>query len=166
MSSDTDAVLFSDLGLSEAVVRAVKGLGYESASPIQAATIPAMLEGADILGQAQTGTGRTAAFALPILSMINMKDRVPQALVLVPTRELAIQSAAIAVCGISTSVQPSVATRYQPSRCAMPASRDGLSRNHAAAATSRAPAIIQGLRRIGSSNRPCRIAYFVDRAVW
>jgi ATP-dependent RNA helicase DeaD len=69
----------------------VKGIGYEAASPIQAATIPAMLEGADILGQAQTGTGKTAAFALPILSMINMKDRVPQALVLVPTRELAIQ---------------------------------------------------------------------------
>jgi ATP-dependent RNA helicase DeaD len=70
-----------------------QGVGYESASPIQAATIPAILEGADILGQAQTGTGKTAAFALPILSMINMKDRVPQALVLVPTRELAIQVA-------------------------------------------------------------------------
>jgi len=93
MASDPSAVLFSDLGLSEAVVRAVKGIGYESASPIQAATIPAMLEGADILGQAQTGTGKTAAFALPILSRLNMKDRVPQALVLVPTRELAIQVA-------------------------------------------------------------------------
>ena len=90
---DTAAVPFSELGLSEAVVRAVKGVGYESASPIQAATIPAMLEGADILGQAQTGTGKTAAFALPILSRLNMKDRVPQALVLVPTRELAIQVA-------------------------------------------------------------------------
>jgi ATP-dependent RNA helicase DeaD len=93
MTSDANAVLFSDLGLSDAVVRAVKGIGYESASPIQAATIPAMLEGADILGQAQTGTGKTAAFALPILSRLNMKDRVPQALVLVPTRELAIQVA-------------------------------------------------------------------------
>jgi len=93
MTAETPAVLFSDLGLSEAVVRAVKGIGYESASPIQAATIPAMLEGADILGQAQTGTGKTAAFALPILSRLNMKDRVPQALVLVPTRELAIQVA-------------------------------------------------------------------------
>jgi len=91
--SESPAVPFADLGLSEAVVRAVKGVGYEAASPIQAATIPAMLEGADILGQAQTGTGKTAAFALPILSMINMKDRVPQALVLVPTRELAIQVA-------------------------------------------------------------------------
>jgi ATP-dependent RNA helicase DeaD len=87
------AVLFSDLGLSETVVKAVKAIGYESASPIQAATIPAMLEGADILGQAQTGTGKTAAFALPILSRLDMKKRVPQALVLVPTRELAIQVA-------------------------------------------------------------------------
>jgi ATP-dependent RNA helicase DeaD len=93
MTPDTDAIPFSELGLSDAVVRAVKSVGYESASPIQAATIPAMLEGADILGQAQTGTGKTAAFALPILSRLNMKDRVPQALVLVPTRELAIQVA-------------------------------------------------------------------------
>jgi ATP-dependent RNA helicase DeaD len=86
-----DAVPFADLGLSEAVLRAVKTSGYESASPIQAATIPALLEGADILGQAQTGTGKTAAFALPILSMLDMKKRTVQALVLVPTRELAIQ---------------------------------------------------------------------------
>jgi len=91
MTSATHSVLFSDLGLSELVVQAVKAIGYESASPIQAATIPAMLEGIDILGQAQTGTGKTAAFALPILSRLEMKKHVPQALVLVPTRELAIQ---------------------------------------------------------------------------
>ncbi len=91
--AESAVVLFSDLGLSEIVVRAVKGLGYESATPIQAETIPAMLDGADILGQAQTGTGKTAAFALPILSRLDMKKRVPQALVLVPTRELAIQVA-------------------------------------------------------------------------
>jgi len=91
MSDTANAVPFSDLGLSETVLRAVKAIGYESASPIQAATIPAMLEGADILGQAQTGTGKTAAFALPILSKLDMKNRFPQALVLVPTRELAIQ---------------------------------------------------------------------------
>ena len=91
MSSTANAVPFSDLGLSETVLRAVKAIGYESASPIQAATIPAMLEGADILGQAQTGTGKTAAFALPILSQLDMKKRFPQALVMVPTRELAIQ---------------------------------------------------------------------------
>jgi ATP-dependent RNA helicase DeaD len=92
-ATPADSVLFSDLGLSDTVVRAVKAIGYESASPIQAATIPAMLEGADILGQAQTGTGKTAAFALPILSRLDMKKRAPQALVLVPTRELAIQVA-------------------------------------------------------------------------
>jgi ATP-dependent RNA helicase DeaD len=86
-----DAVPFADLGLSEQVLRAVKTIGYESASPIQAATIPALLEGADIMGQAQTGTGKTAAFALPILSQIDLKRHAPQALVLVPTRELAIQ---------------------------------------------------------------------------
>src|SRR5262245_9252566 len=94
MSATTAAATpFSELGLSETVLRAVKAIGYESASPIQAATIPAMLEGADILGQAATGTGKTAAFALPILSKIDTKKREPQALVLVPTRELAIQVA-------------------------------------------------------------------------
>ncbi len=93
MTSETPAVPFADLGLSDTVLNAVKAIGYESASPIQAATIPAMLEGTDILGQAATGTGKTAAFALPILSMIDTKKREPQALVLVPTRELAIQVA-------------------------------------------------------------------------
>ncbi|HEV7632231.1 MAG TPA: DEAD/DEAH box helicase [Steroidobacteraceae bacterium] len=87
------SVAFADLGLSEVVVRAVTAIGYESASPIQAATIPALLAGADILGQAQTGTGKTAAFALPILSRIDLAQKAPQALVLVPTRELAIQVA-------------------------------------------------------------------------
>jgi ATP-dependent RNA helicase DeaD len=93
MTSHSDSVPFSELGLPDTVLRAVKSIGYESASPIQAATIPAMLEGADILGQAQTGTGKTAAFALPILARIDTKKREPQALVLVPTRELAIQVA-------------------------------------------------------------------------
>ena len=74
-------------------MRSVKAVGYESASPIQAATIPALLAGQDILGQAQTGTGKTAAFALPILSTLDLGQRAPQALVLVPTRELAIQVA-------------------------------------------------------------------------
>src|ERR1041384_2139198 len=93
MTSDTHSILFSDLGLSDTVVQAVKAIGYESASPIQAATIPALLEGGDILGQAQTGTGKTAAFALPILSQLDLSQKAPQALVLVPTRELAIQVA-------------------------------------------------------------------------
>src|SRR6185503_14558680 len=84
---------FRDLSLNEALVRALADVGYESPSPIQAATIPRMLDGADVVGQAQTGTGKTAAFALPILSRIDLQQRAPQALVLVPTRELAIQVA-------------------------------------------------------------------------
>ena len=92
-SEPAQAVAFADLGLSEQVLAAVAAIGYESASPIQAATIPALLEGADVLGQAQTGTGKTAAFALPILSRIDVSKKAPQALVLVPTRELAIQVA-------------------------------------------------------------------------
>jgi len=84
---------FADLGLSAAVLQAIASVGYESPSPIQAATIPALLAGGDVLGQAQTGTGKTAAFALPILSKIDLRAKAPQALVLVPTRELAIQVA-------------------------------------------------------------------------
>jgi ATP-dependent RNA helicase DeaD len=84
---------FSDLALGEAVLAALRDVGYESPSPIQAATIPRLLSGSDVVGQAQTGTGKTAAFALPILSRIDIAEAVPQALVLVPTRELAIQVA-------------------------------------------------------------------------
>ncbi len=86
-------VTFRDLALSEAVLAALDAVGYESPSPIQAATIPQLLEGRDVLGQAQTGTGKTAAFALPILSKLDPEQRPPQALVLAPTRELAIQVA-------------------------------------------------------------------------
>ncbi|MBN6149065.1 DEAD/DEAH box helicase [Xanthomonas sp. AmX2] len=94
MSQDTPApLLFADLGLSPAVMKAVVDVGYESPSPIQAATIPALISGRDLLGQAQTGTGKTAAFALPILSRLDFSQRKPQALVLAPTRELAIQVA-------------------------------------------------------------------------
>jgi len=82
---------FRDLALSEAVLRALTDVGYESPSPIQAATIPVLLSGKDMLGQAQTGTGKTAAFALPALSRIDLSKHEPQVLVLVPTRELALQ---------------------------------------------------------------------------
>jgi len=92
-SEPAQALAFADLGLSQQVLAAVAAIGYESASPIQAATIPALLAGGDVLGQAQTGTGKTAAFALPILSRIRIEQKAPQALVLVPTRELAIQVA-------------------------------------------------------------------------
>lgn len=86
-------ITFADLKLSDAIQRALSDVGYESPSPIQAATIPTLLENRDVLGQAQTGTGKTAAFALPILSRIDIRQTAPQALVLAPTRELAIQVA-------------------------------------------------------------------------
>jgi ATP-dependent RNA helicase DeaD len=92
-SDGETAVSFNDLSLSASVVAALNDVGYESPSPIQAATIPHILSGVDVVGQAQTGTGKTAAFALPILSKIDIEKREPQALVLVPTRELAIQVA-------------------------------------------------------------------------
>ncbi|MCP4788908.1 MAG: DEAD/DEAH box helicase [Gammaproteobacteria bacterium] len=89
----TTASGFADLGLSAAVQKALSRIGYEQPSPIQAASIPHILAGKDILGTAQTGTGKTAAFALPTLSRINLKNTNPQVLVLAPTRELAIQVA-------------------------------------------------------------------------
>jgi ATP-dependent RNA helicase DeaD len=84
---------FGDLGLGEPLLRALGDVGYESPSPIQSATIPALLGGADLLGQAQTGTGKTAAFALPALQRLSLSARETQVLVLVPTRELALQVA-------------------------------------------------------------------------
>jgi ATP-dependent RNA helicase DeaD len=90
---DTQLPTFADLNLPAPILKALKDVGYETPSPIQAATIPLLLEGRDILGQAQTGTGKTAAFALPVLSRIDVKNPAVQALVLAPTRELAIQVA-------------------------------------------------------------------------
>jgi ATP-dependent RNA helicase DeaD len=88
-----DSLTFADLGLDAHVLKAVKDLGYETPSAIQAATIPLLLEGRDVVGLAQTGTGKTAAFALPILSRLDLSQKTPQALVLAPTRELALQVA-------------------------------------------------------------------------
>src|SRR6202165_2015273 len=82
---------FSDLGLSESTLVAVREVGYESPSPIQQQSIPPLLEGRDVIGQAQTGTGKTAAFGLPIMEYIDPEEREVQALVLTPTRELCIQ---------------------------------------------------------------------------
>ena len=84
---------FKELALSEPLQRVLAEVGYESPSPIQAATIPHLIDGKDLLGQAQTGTGKTAAFALPILNRLDLRKTRPQALVLAPTRELAIQVA-------------------------------------------------------------------------
>ncbi len=90
MTSET-TINFSDLALNKSLLKALDEVGYESPSPIQAQTIPLLLEGRDIIGQAQTGTGKTAAFALPLISNLNLKQKDPQVLVLAPTRELAIQ---------------------------------------------------------------------------
>lgn len=92
-NSDSPELTFDDLSLSEPVMKAVKKVGYETPSPIQAEIIPHVLDGRDVIGQAQTGTGKTAAFALPLLSKIDLKISTPQVLVLAPTRELAIQVA-------------------------------------------------------------------------
>ena len=93
MSESTSTITFTDLQLSAPLLRALQDVGYETPSPIQAATIPYLLDNRDVLGQAQTGTGKTASFALPILSRLEINQSSPQALVLAPTRELAIQVA-------------------------------------------------------------------------
>src|SRR5881227_863724 len=85
------AATFADLGLSEPTLQALRDVGYEAPSPIQQQAIPALLEGRDVIGQAQTGTGKTAAFGLPILEYLDPAQHAVQALVLTPTRELCIQ---------------------------------------------------------------------------
>ncbi len=82
---------FADLGLGQAMLAALRGVGYETPSAIQAKTIPHLLAGQDVVGLAQTGTGKTAAFALPILEQLDVHQKAPQVLVLAPTRELAVQ---------------------------------------------------------------------------
>ncbi|WP_305094452.1 DEAD/DEAH box helicase [Prescottella sp. R16] len=91
--SDNHPPTFAELDIDERVLKALSDVGYESPSPIQAATIPPLLAGSDVVGLAQTGTGKTAAFAIPILTRLDVEKRVPQALVLAPTRELALQVA-------------------------------------------------------------------------
>jgi ATP-dependent RNA helicase DeaD len=94
MSTDvSEQTKFTDFALSQPVLDSLEKLGYETPTPIQAQTIPHLLEGHDLVGQAQTGTGKTAAFALPLLSKIDLELKSPQVLVLAPTRELAIQVA-------------------------------------------------------------------------
>ncbi len=88
-----EALKFEELQLDERILRAVKDMGFEEASPIQAKSIPVQMEGRDIIGQAQTGTGKTAAFGIPLLQKVDPKNKKLQAVVLCPTRELAIQVA-------------------------------------------------------------------------
>lgn len=87
-------IKFVDLDLNENLLTALNSMGFESPTPIQAASIPFLLEGKDALGKAQTGTGKTAAFSLPVLNKIDLNQHKPQAIVMAPTRELAIQVAA------------------------------------------------------------------------
>lgn len=89
----TTNTTFSDLGLNKNILSTLKEIGYEQPSPIQEKSIPILLKGGDMIGAAQTGTGKTAAFALPVLNNIKIEQKNPQVLVLAPTRELAIQVA-------------------------------------------------------------------------
>ena len=84
---------FSDLGLSDTIASAVSALGFETPTPIQAQAIPVLLSGRDLIGNAQTGTGKTAAFGLPVIQKIDLSRLEPQALIMAPTRELAVQVA-------------------------------------------------------------------------
>src|SRR5471032_1984988 len=85
--------LFAELGLSPELLKAVVQMGYEEATHIQSQAIPALLSGADVVGQSQTGSGKTAAFALPAIEKVDVRIRAPQVLILCPTRELAMQVA-------------------------------------------------------------------------
>ena len=89
MQSDS----FRDLGLSPELLKAVEQMGFDTASPIQAATIPALLSGKDVAGLSRTGSGKTAAFAIPAVECVDAKLKAPQVLILCPTRELAVQVA-------------------------------------------------------------------------
>jgi ATP-dependent RNA helicase DeaD len=98
---------FAELGLSEPLLRAIHDLGYQTPSPIQEQTIPSLLQGRDVIGQAQTGTGKTAAFGLPLMESIDPSDEEVQALVLTPTRELCIQvTQALRAYGATKGIDP------------------------------------------------------------
>jgi ATP-dependent RNA helicase DeaD len=111
----TEDITFQSLGLSEPVERALSDMGYEQPTEIQARAIPVLLDGRDLMGQAQTGTGKTAAFGVPLANRLRPEDRYPQALVLAPTRELAVQiSAELARITVHLGVR--VATIYGGAR--------------------------------------------------
>ena len=88
-----ETIRFDDLGLMPQILRGIEEMGFEEATPIQAQAIPVVMEGRDVIGQAQTGTGKTAAFGIPMLQRIDTSIKKTQALILSPTRELAIQVA-------------------------------------------------------------------------
>ena len=86
-----ESVKFEELGLYPQLLRAIKEMGFEEATPIQAQAIPVVMSGVDVIGQAQTGTGKTASFGIPLLMKVDPNNKKTQAIVLSPTRELAIQ---------------------------------------------------------------------------
>lgn len=88
---EKEKIKFEDLGLSENILRALKDYGYENPTPIQSKTIPSIMEGKDVLGLSKTGTGKTASFGLPLIENIDCKLNKVQAIILCPTRELALQ---------------------------------------------------------------------------
>lgn len=90
---DYQVTKFNELGISDSIMKAIEKMGFEEATPIQAETIPLAMQGNDVIGQAQTGTGKTAAFGIPMIEKIDPKQRKIQGLVVAPTRELAIQVA-------------------------------------------------------------------------
>ena len=92
-TAEIETIRYEDSKIDDRIKRAVKELGFEAMTPIQSQAIPVMIEGKDILGQAQTGTGKTAAFSIPILMTVDPENPALQAVVLCPTRELAIQAA-------------------------------------------------------------------------
>lgn len=88
-----DLIKYTESGLDKRIIKAVTEMGFSQMTPIQSQAIPVLLEGHDIIGQAQTGTGKTAAFGIPIIQSVDPKERSVQAIILCPTRELAIQAA-------------------------------------------------------------------------
>src|SRR5215208_3835129 len=135
---------FTELGLSEPLTEALKHLGYENPTPIQEQAIPALLAGSDVIGQAQTGTGKTAAFGLPLLQYVDPSMSEVQALVLTPTRELCIQvTQALRAYGATRptrcSTWASSRTSRRSSRAAPPAARPPSSRPRCRRRSSSAP---------------------------
>jgi ATP-dependent RNA helicase DeaD len=117
---------FKELGLSESLVEALEHLGYEQPTPIQEEAIPGLLEGRDIIGQAQTGTGKTAAFGLPLLQYVDPDDNEVQALVLTPTRELCIQvTQALRAYGATKGVNVTAVFGGAPIRTQMAQLKEG-----------------------------------------
>src|ERR687890_764892 len=119
-------ISFADLGLSQPLLEALRDVGYESPSPIQEQAIPPLLEGRDVIGQAQTGTGKTAAFGLPLMQFVDPSDDEVQALVLTPTRELCIQvTQALRAYGARKGIQPVAVFGGAPIRTQQPQLKEG-----------------------------------------